>query len=83
MIANQATWTAFNQSLAQFIGGWTALETSLGAISRLRQLEIDVKPEEDDDKVCFQPPKDWPSKGGVEIRGLNASYGLVRPQCSR
>jgi ATP-binding cassette subfamily C (CFTR/MRP) protein 1 len=64
----------FNQSIAQFIDGWVSLETSLGAIARLRQLQSDVQPEEKGDEAALYPPEDWPFKGRVEIRGLEASY---------
>jgi ATP-binding cassette subfamily C (CFTR/MRP) protein 1 len=68
---------AFNQSIAQFIAGWTALETSLGAISRLRQLQTDVKAEEKLESSFDYAPEEWPSKGRVEIRDLSAFYKWV------
>ncbi|KAF2670819.1 putative multidrug resistance protein [Microthyrium microscopicum] len=67
---------AFNQSLAQLTTGWTNLETCLGAIARLRQLQIDVKPEQDPHGDCLYPPSSWPFQGQVSIENLNASYGM-------
>ena len=64
----------FNQTLSGLIQSWTGLETSLGAISRIRSFESTVVSEARDgeDKI---PDEEWPSKGAVEIQGVAASYG--------
>ncbi len=49
------------------------LETSLGAIARLRdfenETEIEAKEGED-----TNPPKDWPSLGHIEIQDVTSQY---------
>jgi ATP-binding cassette, subfamily C (CFTR/MRP), member 1 len=50
------------------------LETSLGAIARLRNLEIDVPPEPESNPLVL-PPTLWPQDGRIEIENLYASYG--------
>ena len=63
----------FNQSLSALVIFWTQLETSLGAIARVKsfeeQTEVEAKPEED-----TEPPKNWPGDGRVEFRHVSASY---------
>ncbi|OAA63926.1 ABC transporter, transmembrane domain, type 1 [Cordyceps fumosorosea ARSEF 2679] len=64
---------SFNASLASVIGGWTLFETSLGAISRLRSFEQNIKPEDLPGEVC-EPPASWPVEGRIEMRGVDASH---------
>ncbi|KAJ3946137.1 uncharacterized protein N0V96_004494 [Colletotrichum fioriniae] len=71
----------FNQSLATLITSWTELETSLGAISRLRtfvsRTPIEPTP------IAERPdniPRQWPSQGQVEIQNITVSYSAeTRP----
>jgi ATP-binding cassette subfamily C (CFTR/MRP) protein 1 len=49
------------------------LETSLGAIARLRDFEIETKTEAKEGE-SFVPPEDWPTRGLVQIDHLTASY---------
>ncbi|KAK1622226.1 ABC transporter [Colletotrichum phormii] len=65
----------FNQSLATLITSWTELETSLGAISRLRtfvsRTPIEPTPVAGEhDNI----PRQWPSQGQVEIQNVTVSY---------
>lgn len=64
-----------NTSLSRVINAWTNLETSLGAIARLRDFTRDT-PREDDANVQHPPPlpQGWPLSGGVEINNVNATY---------
>lgn len=63
----------FNFSLAEVIKQWTAVETSIGAIARLRDFDAttpsEIKPQEDVD-----PPPEWPTSGKIEIKSFSASY---------
>ncbi|GKT40555.1 ABC transporter gloK [Colletotrichum spaethianum] len=65
----------FNRSLARLITSWTELETSLGAIFRIRTFEsrtpVEPSPTEED---SVQPPLHWPAHGQLEIRHITASY---------
>lgn len=64
----------FNFTLLRLAECYTSMETALGAISRLKsfdeQTECEDKPEENHD-----PGEEWPEKGEVEFRNVNASYG--------
>jgi hypothetical protein len=55
------------------------LETSLGAISRLKTFQTDVKPEDQDEEDVF-PQRNWPSGGSIALRDVSASYeyALIR-----
>ncbi|KAJ6782762.1 hypothetical protein PWT90_06010 [Aphanocladium album] len=63
----------FGSTLAGFITSWTQLETSLGAIARLRTFE-QTTPREVERPGTAEPPADWPSRGGIEMCSLSASY---------
>ncbi|KAH0281060.1 P-loop containing nucleoside triphosphate hydrolase protein, partial [Aureobasidium melanogenum] len=68
----------FSSTLAALISHWTSLETSIGAVARLKQLEIEVKPE-DLPSECEKPPSSWPEAGAVVYDGVYASYGDGKP----
>jgi ATP-binding cassette subfamily C (CFTR/MRP) protein 1 len=63
----------FSQFLTAIVISWTQLETSIGAVSRLKKFSEDVKNEnltsEND-----EPPQDWPMHGALEIENVSASY---------
>ncbi|KXX76197.1 Multidrug resistance-associated protein 1, partial [Madurella mycetomatis] len=69
----------FSSSLGMLVSHWTDLETSLGAISRIRCFVSDTPSEQDDgEKVAV--PDDWPSQGEVRLDGVVASYsGELEP----
>lgn len=62
-----------NTTLLKLVESWAALETSLGAIARLKGLE-DSTPLEGGSVRTFDPPSTWPSKGQIELRNISASY---------
>ncbi|UQC86148.1 ABC transporter [Colletotrichum lupini] len=69
----------FNQSLATLITSWTELETSLGAISRLRSF-VSRTPIEPTAEVLDKIPRQWPAQGQVEIQNITVSYSAeTRP----
>ena len=57
---------------------WTELETSLGAISRIRNYEQDT-PSEADSSKNLEPAKSWPAIGKVEFKNVSASYSASAP----
>ncbi|CAH0054441.1 unnamed protein product [Clonostachys solani] len=63
----------FSQDLTYLIRTWTDLETSLGAIARVRSFEAET-PDERSSQQPLEPPSEWPSYGGIEFRSLSASY---------
>lgn len=76
--------TTFSTTITQVIIFWTDLETSLGAITRIREFTGSTPQEEqpssfseDDDhsKAIATPPANWPAHGNISISGLRARYG--------
>ncbi|KAM0351957.1 hypothetical protein ACHAPU_002473 [Fusarium lateritium] len=63
----------FSETLSFLIQSYTSLETSLGAVSRLRSfsetVETENMPGED-----VKPPETWPQNGSIQISKVSASY---------
>ncbi|KAI2746619.1 hypothetical protein DTO013E5_183 [Penicillium roqueforti] len=60
--------------LSYLIQNWTLLETSLGAIARIKDFSEDT-PSEEQDAVYEQPPDaKWPSRGGISFVGADIAY---------
>jgi ABC-type multidrug transport system fused ATPase/permease subunit len=63
----------FSETLSFLIQSYTSLETSLGAVSRLRSfsetVETENMPGED-----IEPPETWPRTGSIQISKVSASY---------
>jgi ABC-type multidrug transport system fused ATPase/permease subunit len=62
-----------NLYILRLVTAWTRLETSLGAISRLRAFEQDVQ-SEDNPGLTQRPLSAWPAQGAVEFTNLSAYY---------
>lgn len=62
----------FNMSLSGLINSWTTLETSLGAISRLKNFEQETENENQPGETG-EPPEDWPSKGAIVLENVTSS----------
>ncbi len=62
-----------NTTLVKLVENWTTLETSLGAVARVKSLE-DLTPSEGLRSESFQPPLDWPPYGRIEFIDVTASY---------
>ncbi|KAL1304221.1 hypothetical protein AAFC00_000641 [Neodothiora populina] len=66
----------FSGTLTNLIKAWTSLETSLGAVARVRNFEESV---ESEDKVVTEPtqiPQNWPS-GQISFNRVSATYGDI------
>ncbi|KAH8804690.1 ABC transporter-like protein [Xylogone sp. PMI_703] len=63
----------FNQSLSMLINSWTNLETSLGAINRLKDF-VEATPDENRPTEMQGAPDNWPAYGEIEFRNISASY---------
>lgn len=63
----------FNTSLSMLVTSWTGLETSLGAIARLKRFVAETKAEtlEGEDET---PPETWPHSGRIQMKGATAKY---------
>ncbi|KFY05556.1 hypothetical protein V492_08453 [Pseudogymnoascus sp. VKM F-4246] len=66
---------SFNMTLSALIIHWTATETSLGAVSRIKSF-VDSTRSENLPVESQEVPSDWPSKGGLIISNASASYAL-------
>lgn len=63
----------FNQTLTHVIDQWTRLETSLGAIARLKWFMANT-PNENKEEEKEIPVIDWPTQGVIELKNVTASY---------
>ncbi|GFF43248.1 metal resistance protein YCF1 [Aspergillus udagawae] len=64
----------FSQSLSQFIFFYTDLETSLQAVSRVKEFVETTVSEEAGPGSLTAPPEHWPVRGAVEFQNITASY---------
>ena len=62
----------FGQTLSLLITQWTQLETSLGAVARIREFERDTPQESDGPDT---PPDNWLGHGAISMEGVSAAYG--------
>ncbi|KAF6824602.1 Multidrug resistance-associated protein 1-like protein 5 [Colletotrichum musicola] len=62
----------FGKLLTMLLTYWASLETSLGAVARIREFraETPAEPEGGDAEL----PSGWPSEGKIRISGVSASY---------
>lgn len=63
----------FNMTVAVVVQTWTAIETSLGAISRIKSF-VDNTTSENLPSEVQQPQSEWPTEGGILVSNLTASY---------
>ncbi|KAH8682522.1 P-loop containing nucleoside triphosphate hydrolase protein [Xylariales sp. PMI_506] len=63
----------FGQTLTVVIQLWTELETSLGAITRIREF-VGSTPQEEGGRSLPAPPPGWPQRGEIVVSGLSATY---------
>jgi len=66
---------SFNLTLSTVIIHWTATETSLGAVSRIKSFVGSTRSENLPEESQTVPPE-WPPNGSILISGVFASYGL-------
>ncbi|EAW21065.1 putative ABC transporter [Aspergillus fischeri NRRL 181] len=66
----------FGESLSGIVIYYTRLETSIGAIARLKTFNETVTPEDRDGpgEEDIVPDINWPDRGLVELRGVSAQY---------
>ena len=71
--ASLVTLMSFGESLSYIVTMYTALETSIGAVSRLKRFSETVESENLDGEDVTPPPE-WPRNGRIGINGVSASY---------
>ncbi|PYH88863.1 putative ATP-binding cassette transporter [Aspergillus ellipticus CBS 707.79] len=64
---------AANATLLKLVQSWTSLETSLGAIARLKNVQESV-PIEERSWGTLEPGPQWPSSGEIEVQNASVSY---------
>jgi ATP-binding cassette subfamily C (CFTR/MRP) protein 1 len=62
-----------NTTLVRLVQAWTSLEVSLGAIARLRHVQLHT-PQEDLPEEDLVTYAGWPTKGEAHIADLDAGY---------
>jgi ATP-binding cassette subfamily C (CFTR/MRP) protein 1 len=65
--------STFNQNLMNLVKSWVFLETSLGAIARVRSFAMTTESEERPQALPM-PEKTWPQKGEIRFENVVASY---------
>lgn len=63
----------FNKSLSSLVTSWTSLETSLGAIARVKTF-AETTPSENLPGENVQPFSAWPTSGAIRIEDVSATY---------
>ncbi|KAJ6024382.1 ABC transporter integral membrane type 1 [Penicillium herquei] len=69
----------FNSSLMQLIKFWTRMETSIGAVARVKNFVATTEPEESDIAAQVEIPASWPMNGSIQISDLTATYSPESP----
>lgn len=64
----------FNAYLARLIQFWAQLETSLGAVARVKGFKESTESEHKEGET-FEPPQSWPTRGEIELKNVSAAYG--------
>lgn len=64
----------FNKSLMSVVRFWTMLETSIGAVSRIKKFVEGAESEDRGDKPSGPVPQDWPTSGAVKFSDVAASH---------
>ncbi|KAJ9150371.1 ABC multidrug transporter [Pleurostoma richardsiae] len=72
--AGLVTLITLGGTLTAIVTAYTGLETSLGAISRLKSFSNETELEDCCKGEFVAPPKGWPTAGCVQIEKLEASY---------
>ncbi|KAL4798804.1 P-loop containing nucleoside triphosphate hydrolase protein [Aspergillus venezuelensis] len=70
----------FNQTLMQLIKYWTMVETSIGAVARVKSYVATTEPEEEDDRYLkSELPSAWPERGEIQLHAVVASHNPTSP----
>lgn len=67
--------------MAILVRDWASLETSLGAVSRIRQFEEETPQEradKDDDAERSELPENWPHLGHIQLDDASAEYSTPK-----
>ncbi|KAK5626723.1 hypothetical protein RRF57_002438 [Xylaria bambusicola] len=67
------TMLVTNTTLLRLVENWALLETSLGAIARVKTLE-NMTPFEGGRVPGLDPAPDWPQRGHIHLKNITAAY---------
>ncbi|GJC96883.1 ABC multidrug transporter [Colletotrichum higginsianum] len=77
---------SFTETLKMVIQFWTSLETSIGAVARIKNFSEETVDEVEDDRLTRHDraletdlKSGWPDKGVIEICDVSASYDATGP----
>ncbi|RYC62020.1 hypothetical protein CHU98_g4189 [Xylaria longipes] len=68
----------FGQILNQLVTNWSNLDTSLGAVSRIKKYVTETPVEEHSGYCGLEIPASWPTRGQIVLRNVSCSYGITR-----
>jgi ABC-type multidrug transport system fused ATPase/permease subunit len=67
-----------NTTLLRLIQSWISLETSLGAVSRLKSIQ-DCVPTKDSARHTLDPGLQWPYFGNLQVKDISVGYSMSTP----
>ncbi|KAL8792917.1 MAG: hypothetical protein Q9195_004494 [Heterodermia aff. obscurata] len=67
------TILTFNQALTSLIKYWTLLETSIGAVSRIKNF-VEKTPAEEHAAAAHVTPNNWPSQGAIQFQNISVAH---------
>ncbi|KAG4444331.1 hypothetical protein IFR05_000205 [Cadophora sp. M221] len=79
--ASLVTLMTFGDVLNYIIRWFTQIETSIGAVTRLKNFSQNVRPESAEGENVI-PPREWPMRGAIQISGVLASYAGTGDEAS-
>jgi ATP-binding cassette subfamily C (CFTR/MRP) protein 1 len=71
--ASLVSLMGFSNNATALIFCYTALETSIGAVSRLKTFSDKVQSEHQPGED-FEPPVEWPQRGAMVLKNVSASH---------
>ncbi|KAF3352357.1 Protein BCP1 [Verticillium dahliae VDG1] len=71
--ASLVTLMSLSDVITWLIRNYTLLETSIGAVSRIKSFSESVVTEKRENED-YQPPVEWPQAGTIELQDVSASY---------
>ncbi|KAF4993969.1 hypothetical protein FGRMN_6100 [Fusarium graminum] len=71
--ATLVTLMSFGDMLATIVQSYTTLETSIGAVARLKTFSSSTEQESKPDSELL-PDSEWPRNGHIEMTGVSATY---------
>ncbi|OAA56012.1 ABC transporter, sequence [Cordyceps fumosorosea ARSEF 2679] len=77
--ASMVTLMSFGESLTMIVQFYTRLETSMGAVARLKAFGETVQPEDKGYENVI-PAETWPQSGEIKIKNVSASYEQAGPK---